>query len=184
MRVIHTLVRWFFYALLLAEAAFAVYATMFDQPRWSQLLQLAKDEWFLAFFGGLVVLLLMLIYVLTFTRKKVPSKNISFDGPNGRVTISVKAVRDFVQRVSAEFSELVSVQPTLEYEGKGLHIDLEVRVIDGTSLPELSQALQERVIERLNEQLGLKSVKSVKVNVREIVDRPPVYTKTEGETSL
>lgn len=174
MKFLHGLFEWMVFMVVLLEGTLALYGTTrAGQPCWDALVCIMQQERFAVVMGGIALLLLVILYLLTSSRKTRPAKTISFSGQNGPITISMKAVRDFVQRAGDEFSEILSLQPNLEFRGGALYVELDVRVVAGTHVPELCQMLQERVTDSIHDQLGLKEVKSVRVNVRELVQRNP-----------
>ncbi|MDD2237033.1 MAG: alkaline shock response membrane anchor protein AmaP [Kiritimatiellae bacterium] len=185
MKFLHGFFEWLVFMVVLLQGALALYgATNAGQPCWDALMQTMQQERFMVVMGGIALLLLVVLYLLTSTRSTRPAKTISFNGPNGPVTISMKAVRDFIQRAGDEFSEVISLQPNLDYKGGSLHVELDVRVVAGTHIPELCQMLQERVADSIHEQLGLKEVKNVRINVRELVQRTPAPITSSDHEEL
>lgn len=184
MKFLHGFFEWLVFMVVLLQGTLALYgATNAGQPCWDALMRTLQQERFVVVMGGIALLLLVVLYLLTSSRSSArPSKTISFNGPHGPVSISMKAIRDFIQRAGDEFSEVLSLQPNLEYKGGSLHVDLDVRMVAGAHIPELCQMLQERVADSIQDQLGLKDVKNVRINVRELVQRTPVpVTSTDRE---
>lgn len=129
------------------------------------------QSWKAAGLGGLIVLLSML-YLVTFAPRRAKMRYISYDSGEGSVAVSDNAVRDSISKLSGEFSNVVSINPKIKSERDGLSIDLHVELVAGSRIPELSQALQSRVRESLRDGLGIANVKEVKVRVQEIVGEP------------
>jgi len=67
---------------------------------------------------------------------------------------------------------VLTIHPVITVKGGGVIVRVDVRVKSGTHVPELCRMLQTRVRESIREQLGLDSVREVRVNVREIVGSP------------
>lgn len=126
------------------------------------------QNWKTAGIGGLIVLLSML-YLVTFAPRRAKMRYISYDSGEGSVAVSDNAVREYISKLSGEFSNVVSINPKIKSERDGLSIDLHVELVAGSRIPELSQALQSRVRESLRNGLGIANVKEVKVRVQEIV---------------
>ena len=131
-----------------------------------------KIEWYKAMGVGGVMVLLSLLYFVTFGPRRPRAKYISFDSGNGSVSISVNAVREYIRKLSGEFSAVVSIDPKIRAEKDSISIDLNVNLVAGARIPELSQALQMRVRESLRDGLGIEDVKEVKVLVQEITVEP------------
>lgn len=121
---------------------------------------------------GLALLLVVLIYLVTWGSPRARPRYISFESESGSVSISIGAVRDFVQKVGDEFGAVVSMDPKIRTGKNGIRIDLDVRIQTGSRLPELSQMLQGRVRETIRDGLGIVDVREVQVNVQEIVGVP------------
>ena len=173
MKFLHGLFEFLVFLVVLLIGTLMIYGmTNAGQCYWTFTMSVLQHDRITVFMGGIALILLVILYLLTTDRKVKQAKTISFKGTNGPVTISMKAVRDFVQRTGDEFSEILSLQPNLEFKGGSLVVELDVRVVSGAHVPELCQMLQERVSDCIHEQLGLKDVKAVRINVRELVQRP------------
>ncbi|NOU35542.1 MAG: alkaline shock response membrane anchor protein AmaP [Kiritimatiellaceae bacterium] len=121
--------------------------------------------------GGVIILLAML-YLITFAPRRQKARYISFDSGNGAVSISVSAVRDFIRKLGDEFGAVVGIDPKIRSEKDAISVDLDVKVQTGVRIPEFSQALQNRVREGMQDSLGILEVKEVKVRIQEIVGTP------------
>ena len=126
------------------------------------------QSWKAAGLGGLIILISML-YLVTFSPRRAKMRYISYDSGEGSVSVSDNAVREYISKLSGEFSNVVSIDPKIKSERDGLSIDLHVELVAGSRIPELSQALQSRVRETLRNGLGIADIKEVKVRVQEIV---------------
>ncbi|MFA6174411.1 MAG: alkaline shock response membrane anchor protein AmaP [Kiritimatiellales bacterium] len=121
--------------------------------------------------GGLMVLLSML-YLVTFGPRRQKVRYISFDSGNGSVSISINAVRDFIRKLGDEFGAVVGIDPKIRAEKEAVSVDLDVKVQTGARIPELSQMLQNRIREGMQDSLGIVEVKEIKVRIQEIVGTP------------
>lgn len=121
--------------------------------------------------GGIFILL-ALLYVVTLGPRRPKVRYISFESGEGSVSISVNAVRDYIRKLSGEFGAVVSIDPKIRAEKDSLSIDLNVNLVAGVRIPELSQALQSRVRESLRDGLGIDEINEVKVRVQEITGEP------------
>ncbi len=130
------------------------------------------ERWYEAMGAGGIMVLLSLLYLVTFGPRRPKMRYISFDSGNGSVSISVNAVRDYIRKLSGEFSSVVSIDPKIRAEKDSISLDLHVNLVAGVRIPELSQVLQNRVRESLRAGLGINEVKEVKVLVQEITGEP------------
>ena len=127
---------------------------------------------------GVVLLLIVALYLLTFGRSGALKNYVSFESDSGSVSISTNAVRDFVRKIADEFGAVVSMDPKVHPGKNTVSIDLHVRIKAGSKLPELSQMLQGRVRESIRDGLGIPDVRTVRVKVQEIVgDLPTTVTE-------
>jgi uncharacterized alkaline shock family protein YloU len=131
-----------------------------------------RESWYQAMGIGGIMILLSLLYLVTLGPGRPKVRYISFDSGNGSVSISVNAVRDYIRKLSGEFSAVVSIDPKIRAEKESISIDLNVNLVAGARIPELSQTLQNRVRESLRAGLGIEDVKEVKVLVQEITGDP------------
>ena len=187
MKFLHGLFEFLVFLTVLLLGTLCIYGmTNSGKPYWDFMVRILQSgeplDRLMVLMGGIGLILLVVLYLLTSARKQKDSKMISFQGHSGPVTINLKAVRDVVLRTGDEFTEIISMQPNLEFRGGGLYVELDVRVMAGAHVPELCQQLQERVTDCVHDQLGLKEVKAVKVNIRELVKRSaPVTTMVDKE---
>jgi uncharacterized alkaline shock family protein YloU len=130
------------------------------------------DMWYEAMGLGGIMVLLSLLYLVTFGPRRPKVRYISFASGDDTVSISVNAVRDYIRKLSGEFSAVVSIDPKIRAEKDRISIDLHVNLVAGVRIPELSMALQSRVRESLRDGLGIDEVNEVKVRVQEITGEP------------
>jgi uncharacterized alkaline shock family protein YloU len=168
LHVLSGLVIWFLFAVLGCALVHAnipgVTQTGFDSLPPLQSLEMAGI--------GCVVVLLSLLYLVTFGPRRSKMSYISFDSGNGTVSISVSAVRDYIRKLSGEFSSVVSIDPKIRSLKDGISVDLHVNLVAGARIPELSQALQARVRESLHDGLGIHEIREIKLRVQEITGEP------------
>jgi len=187
MRFLHGLFGFVMVILLIAIGAGLMYGATLgsDNAYWLKGLDILQHEWFIVAGAGAAVLILVLLYIVTFWRPRTsPKQFISYDGRGGRVSICVKTIRDFIQTTTDEFSSIISMHPSLQFRGGSLDVELELRIVAGTQIPELCQMLQERIKERLQDELGLRDVRNVKVSVREIVGKATEKPKSLVDAAI
>lgn len=175
MKFIHAVSGLVLFLALGALSGLLLYASLLDPsfwPVWSEFL--ASNRLYSASVG-VGLLSALLLYLLSAIENKESAEVVSFDGPGGPITISVKAIRDFVEKVGEEFAAVLSLYPSLSARGGALEVDMDVRVRSGAHIPELCSLLQQRVRETVRDNLGLDEVRAVRINVREIasVDKAP-----------
>jgi len=126
----------------------------------------SRDE---AFMAGGAVLLSMLVYLLSGVSSRRPVDYLVFKGRNGKVSVKVQTVNDYIAQIADEFADVLSMEPRLTPASGTVEVDLDVRVKAGTQIPEMSSLLQDRVRAAVKEHVGLFEVKKVRINIDEIV---------------
>lgn len=132
--------------------------------------------------GGIAVLALVVLYLGSFGRRRTGEQYLSFENVNGgAVSISMKAVSDFIAKIGDEFAAILSLKPDVRPRGGSIEVELDIKVKAGTQIPELCQLLQERVRESVRDNLGLSDIRKVKVTVRDIVGAAPARDEMRDE---
>ena len=180
MKFLRFLVGFALFVILVGGAVYLVYAAL-TRESWEQAIGVIRASRWQALEGAFVFLLLIALYLLTGIRRRKGEQFITFETEGGSVSISMKAIRDFLARVADEFAAVVSLDPTIRATSGSMEVDLNLRVNAGTQIPELSKMLQERIRESIKDNLGLTDVRAVRINVREIV-APPFEKKREKKS--
>ncbi len=134
-----------------------------------------ESPWYGQAVGGILILL-VLLYLVTWGRPRQKIRTISFDSDGGTVSIGVSAVSNFIRKLGDEFGAVLSMEPRIRSRKDLIRIDLDVKIQTGTRIPELSQLLQDRVRESIRDGLGIVEVSEIKVHIREIIGAPPPST--------
>lgn len=129
---------------------------------------------------GSVMVLLSVLYVLTIVPARPRLRFVTFESDEGEVSISVHAVRDFIRKIGDEFSAIHQIDPKIHADRDQIRIDLDVKIVSGSRVPELSQLLQARVREGIRDGLGIAEVRVIKVRVQEIIGEPPTSREDLG----
>tara|TARA_X000000950_G_scaffold187522_1_gene226833 strand:- start:8 stop:556 length:549 start_codon:yes stop_codon:yes gene_type:complete len=153
--------------LLLVIGGALLYGNLIDRSFGDQLLFYLQAPLTGAFVGGVMVLAVLLRWLGGLGSKS--DGFIQFDSAEGSVGISVRAIKDFVERTAREFSAVTSVDTQLSQSRKRLEISLRVKVQAGNPIPELSQVMQERIREHMAEALGINEIHQIRIHISEIV---------------
>ena len=164
--------------LLILIGQGAAMVSIAHQPEcWSHCIDFLHAERGWVFLAGIVLLALVTVYLITGVRRRPAGEEyLAFNNNGATVSILLRAVNEFIGKIADEFAAIVSMKPVVRTRrrGRSLDIDLALRVKAGTQLPELCQMLQDRVRESLQTNLGLTDIKSIRVQVKDIVgDAPP-----------
>lgn len=178
MKFLRFIVGFALFVILVGSMAFLLNAAA-TRETWEQAINLIRVSRLqtLAYASGFLIL--VAIYALTGVQRRKGEQFITFDTEGGSVSISMKAIRDFLCRVGDEFAAVLSLEPSIQAAGGSVEVDLNIRVKAGTQIPELSKMLQERVRETIKDNLGLADVRAIRISVREIVTSAPETKKPE-----
>lgn len=144
----------------------------------TSLLQIATvaPGWALIAAGGLLWLIVAL-FLLTLGARDVAVGSIAFENPHGTVTIAATAIRDYIGRLLEEYPRVKALRSRLAAASEGVEVILDVSVEADGEIPHVLSGLQDRVRQRVQDELGVDAVQSVRVNVAEIV---PVAQETRS----
>lgn len=121
------------------------------------------------FLVGISAVFLVLLYWLT----AIPVKEerfLTFESEGGTISISVKAINDFLSKLADEFAGIIRLRADVTASRAGsVEVRLDISVKAGTKVQQLSQVLQQRVRESMRENLGIAEIHAVKVNVIDVV---------------
>lgn len=168
-RVIHVLAGLVLLVVLLGAGVGLIHMASYPEC-WVQCLDGWQEQRGWGLLAGVALIVVVVIYALSGGRGRANSEPyLSFSNNGTTVSILLRAVNEFIAKIGDEFAAIVSMKPTVHPRGRSIDIDLELRVKTGTQLPELSQLLQERVRDSLQQNMGLTHIKHIHVQVKEMV---------------
>ncbi len=121
---------------------------------------------------GLIAILVFLMNIL-FNRaiagKEFREKNIAFDNPTGRVTVSLTAMEDLIRRVICRMNEVKDVRGVrIKASKRGLEARVNLALNSDVSIPEATAQLQEIVKKKILDTVGLEETVVVRVDITKI----------------
>lgn len=134
----------------------------------------------LAAFLCVLTILGIVSWVLSLRARPGSPRYLSYETEHGSISISLKALQDFLANLKEEFSSILALIPKVTAHEDGLSILLEVDVRSGESVPDMSRKLQGRVRKLIEEKVGVSEIKNIEIRVEEIVNaKPPAKNKIE-----
>lgn len=118
---------------------------------------------------GLVLVVLVVAYIATSFGRGPSSQYLSYESKQGNISISLKALQDFLGHLKNEFPSILTLTPKVSARDEALDVILRVRVKAGAPIPEISRMLQERARSTIQEKVGISDIRDVEVKVEEIV---------------
>lgn len=156
------------YALLLLGGAWLVHAAWQDDVWMRSLNWVAKHRlWTLS--GLAAGWWLVVLFALTGHRRGRGETVVSLNTETGSISVSTRALEDYLARLSGEFAAVLELKPNVSAEGADITVMLDTRIRSNTQIPELCRMLQERVRHCIRDEMGLTDPRDVRVNVKEIV---------------
>lgn len=131
---------------------------------------------------GLVLILIGLLFLAIRYKAGKGERSISFDNPEGEVTISIKAIEDFVKRVGQEFSQVIEMTPAILAAKDGIKIRVKTALVAGSNIPRLAESIQHTIKTRMQNILGIENITMVEVNVSKLITKPGVTEETAQQT--
>jgi uncharacterized alkaline shock family protein YloU len=177
MKIFHVLLGVLLFLVLLAAGLGVLSMAFQGEEAWQQLVRELDGRRVEAILIGIGLVFAVLLYALTALRLPDKAQYLAYDIEGGTVSISLKAVENFVSQLANEFAAVDSLEPTLRARNGTLDVQLDVKVKAGAQIPELCRMLQERARSTIREKVGISEVREVRVRVQEITG-----TIASGET--
>ena len=119
--------------------------------------------------GGIVVLLILLmaIYLTIMATRRENQKSVVYRGELGEVRISITSIQGLVAQAAREIPGVTDVSVAVT-DAESLRVRLDIQVLPGHNIPQLSEELQKTVKDYLNSTVGI-SAEEVQVFVRGII---------------
>lgn len=147
-----------------------------------------NDDKLRIIFGAVALLLLIKnhFYSRAIVGVQQKEKNIAFNNPSGRVSVSLAAMEDLIRRVVARISEVKEARPLIIKTSKGL--DVAVRVVLNTeaNIPEMTARLQDLIKHKIEDTIGIDEPVIIKIDVVKIIpeDRNAKRNKNKDNNNL
>ena len=141
-----------------------------NDPAFAQVVNFIQERggnpWVLGAAVGCILLGVVVHFLSTLT----PSEHFHFNTDLGGVGISLGALEQFIARQARSLPMVESVRPkvTTSADGKRLRLSLETNVIATGSIKNVTEAVQEAVVNAIRDGLGLTEIETVDVEVRKI----------------
>ncbi len=175
MKFIHALSGFSLLAFLLIFGVASINESVVNNEMISALAETSISDDVMIMRIGTVVLALTLVYLLSFMKPRSKDKTLQFKTEHGSVQVSLSAAADYLSKLKKEFAAVVSLTPKLSAKGQGVSVLIKTGIRSGTRIPELSNIIQQRVRECLQQDLGLENISDIKICISEISGAPPVH---------
>ncbi len=185
MNIVLSVVRYVYHILAGLCALFvaaALSSLAFELPFKREVVGLKIEEWsadpssrFLLGVAAIVLVGIFFTFVYIRSRMARQEPSIAFDNPDGEVSISIRAIEDFVGRIGRDFAEVKTLEPFIVAKREGVQILLKVELWSGPNIPKLTERMQNVVKSQVQNILGIENVQSVTLSVSKIIARDKDY---------
>jgi len=122
------------------------------------------------FLYGIVVAVLLYL-LLKFAiwacmTRKCPG--IPLHGEHGQLFITSQAVQDFVIRILADITEVEILRCTLLEARGGYSLQVSLRILHDSSMPELRKRIEQRILKQITERLGVDNVVQINLTLKDL----------------
>ncbi len=118
--------------------------------------------------GGVVILTGLFVF-LKVRKTTGRDKLITFQNPDGEVTVSVSAIENYVKRVARDIPGIADARVTAKVGKKGISITSYVAISAGTNIPEVTENIQLIVRSKVRDMLGVEERVNVQMHVTSIL---------------
>ncbi len=181
MKTLHFLLGFLLFLVLMLSGLGVLAVAFQGQDAWVNLLQQVEGRRVEAILACLGLIFAVLLFALTALRVSDQSKYLAYDIEGGTVSISLKAVENFLERLAGEFAAVEDLEPSIRARKGVLDVQLDVKVKAGAQIPELCRMLQERARTTIREKVGISDIQEVRVRVQEITGPVSSSETTHGE---
>lgn len=118
---------------------------------------------------SLLFIFLSFIFARIISGGRQKERTIAFDNPSGRVTVSLGAMEDLVQRLTHKVPEIQDVKSNIIANKKGLVVDTRLVLCADTNIPEVTGRLQTLIKNKIQDTVGLDETVVIKVHIAKII---------------
>ena len=117
---------------------------------------------------GLVIILFSLRYIQTIFTKSRKKKSITFESPQGVVSITLLAIEDMLKKMLEEKTEVSHVRPKVILKKKNIEVLIRGVLLSEVNLVEFTSEIQEKIKEKMNTLLGEDKQVRVNLEIRKV----------------
>jgi uncharacterized alkaline shock family protein YloU len=120
--------------------------------------------------GAAFILIGLLVGNISLSRLQ-RERVITFDNPDGQVTITIAAVEDFVKRTVRHISDVKEIKPDVKASKRGVTVKAKAVLYSDTNIPEVTERIQNLIKNKVQDILGIDESVSAKVHITKIAQR-------------
>ena len=117
---------------------------------------------------GCILVLLGLVTAHRVLSKLKAARVISFQNPDGVVTVSLGAVEEYINKLAKDIPDIKEVKPCVTVNKKGININAEVSIFSAANIPEITERIQMKIRTRVQDMLGSEERMNIKMHIKKI----------------
>jgi len=118
---------------------------------------------------GAVLILTGIIVHFRAIKKIKKDRLISFQNPDGEVTISISAIEDYIRKVAKEIKDISHIKSRVSFSRKGIRIFSEVTIRAGSNIPAVTEQIQMEVRNKVQSMLGVEEKIELILHINKII---------------
>lgn len=119
--------------------------------------------------AGFVLLFINFIVYRTFSHSQRRDRIVAFDNPAGRVSVSLIALEDLLERRIEELKDVKEVKLYLRARRRSLEAKVRISLRSEVSIPETISQIQDLIRRKVQDTIGIEETVQVIVHVGRIV---------------
>ena len=97
------------------------------------------------------------------------SKLITFQNPDGEVTVSLSAIENYVARVAKEIPGIKDIKSKVAVNKRGIKVVSAIAIEAGTNIPEVTESIQMIVKGKIQDMIGVEEAVNIEMRVSKIL---------------
>lgn len=118
--------------------------------------------------GGLFVVI-GIIAPCRLAKNLKKSRTVSFQNPDGEVTVSLSAIEDYIRKIAKGISGIKDVRPHVDIGKKGIDVIVAVSISATANIPEVTEKIQMQVKNQVQGMLGVEENINIKLHINKIM---------------
>lgn len=130
-----------------------------------------SDIWsrLILFLSGLIIILLCARYVQAIFRSSQRNKAITFESPEGKVSITIFALEDMLKKIAEARKEISRIKIKVFLKKAAIEVIIKGVLTAEANLVEFTKEMQEKVKEKLHNLLGEDKEVKVDLEIRKVL---------------
>lgn len=137
---------------------------------------------------GAILIVVGILAPIRTAKKTKKSRSITFQNPDGEVTVSISAIEDYVKKVAKDIPDISNVKSRVYFNRKGINIISEVTIKAGSNIPEITERIQLAVKSKVQSMIGVEESINMSLHINKISGdsqmNEPQFQGEEEQTSV